>query len=160
MIRPALPRFTRFKRRFKTGGRILSSPVVTVGTVYFGSDDHHLHALRLATGVERWKFKSGGRIPSTPAIADGLLFFLSYDANFDAVDAATGTLKWKFPTGGEHRFSAKHLHGIEPAGEIMPIGLIFICRLLSFRARCCVFRLERRKCVRARSRNGSREMEI
>jgi hypothetical protein len=86
MIRPALPRFTRL-----SGGSRWA--FVTGGIVYFGSDDHHLHALHLATGVERWKFKAGGRIPSTPAIADGVLFFLSYDANFDAVDAANGALK-------------------------------------------------------------------
>src|SRR6185503_7433448 len=26
----------------------------------------------------------------------------------------------KFATGGEHRFTAKHLHGIEPAADTMP----------------------------------------
>jgi outer membrane protein assembly factor BamB len=117
---PGVPTFHKVKWQSRTGGRILSSPVVSAGTVYFGSDDHHLHALDLATGTERWKFKTGGRIPSTPAIADGLTFFLSYDSTFYAVDVGTGTLKWKFATGGEHRFSAKHLHGIEPAAEIMP----------------------------------------
>jgi outer membrane protein assembly factor BamB len=29
-------------------------------------------------------------------------------------------LKWKFATGGERRFAGKHLHGMEPAAEIMP----------------------------------------
>jgi eukaryotic-like serine/threonine-protein kinase len=76
--------------------------------------------LDLATGTEKWKFKTGGRIPSSPAVAAGLVYFLSYDSNLYAVDASAGTLKWKFATGGEKRFSAKHLHGLEPAAETMP----------------------------------------
>src|SRR5439155_22971134 len=64
--------------------------------------------------------KAGGRIPSTPAVANGVVFFLSYDSNFYAVHAATSALKWKFATGGERRFAAKHLHGSEPATEMMP----------------------------------------
>ena len=108
------------KWKFHTGGQILSSPVVAAGTVYFGSNDHHLYALDLATGAQKWKFKTDGRIVSTPAVANGLLFFLSYDSNFYALDAASGTLKWKFRTEGERRFVAKHLHGTEPAAEPMP----------------------------------------
>ena len=48
------------------------------------------------------------------------VFFESYDSNFYALDAARGTVKWKFTTGGEHRFTAKHIHGIEPKSETMP----------------------------------------
>ena len=57
-----VPKFHRTKWQFKMGGRILSPPVVSDGTVYFGSDDPHLYALDSATGAERWKFKTGGRI--------------------------------------------------------------------------------------------------
>jgi len=112
--------FHKIKWQFHSGGQILSSPVVADGTVFVGSNDHHLHALALATGVEKWKFKTGGRIPSSPAIANGLVYFLSYDGNFYAVDEASGTLKWKFATEGERRFAAKHLHGMDPATETMP----------------------------------------
>jgi len=117
---PGTAAFHKIKWQFPTGGQILSSPVIATNTVYFGSNDHHLHALDLATGTEKWKFKTGGRIPSTPAVANGVVFFLSYDSNFYAVHAATGALKWKFATGGERRFAAKHLHGSEPATEMMP----------------------------------------
>jgi len=112
--------FHKIKWQFHTGGQILSSPVVADGVVYFGSNDHFLYAVDLASGAQKWKFETGSRIPSTPAVANGLLFFLSYDSNFYALDATTGVLKWKFKTGGEHRFSAKHIHGIEPAAETMP----------------------------------------
>jgi outer membrane protein assembly factor BamB len=117
---PGIASFHKIKWQFHSGGQILSSPVVADGTVFVGSNDHHLHALDLATGAEKWKFKSGGRIPSSPAIANGLVYFLSYDGNFYAVDEASGTLKWKFATEGERRFAAKHLHGMDPAAETMP----------------------------------------
>jgi outer membrane protein assembly factor BamB len=112
--------FHKIKWQFHSGGQIVSSPVVAANTVYFGSNDHYLYALDVATGAEKWKFKTEGRVPSTPAVANGLVFFLSYDSDFYAVDAATGTLKWKFSTGGERRFAAKHIHGMEPAAETMP----------------------------------------
>lgn len=112
--------FHKLKWQFHTAGQILSSPVVADGTVFFGSNDHYLRALDLATGAEKWKFKTGGRIPSSPAIANGLVYFLSYDGNFYAVDEASGKVKWKYATGGERRFAAKHLHGMEPAAETMP----------------------------------------
>src|SRR5258708_169151 len=112
--------FHKIKCQFHTVGQILSAPVVADGVVYFGSNDHFLYAVDLASGAQKWKFETGSRIPSTPAVANGLLFLLSYDSNFYALDAATGVLKWKFKTAGEHRFSAKHIHGIEPAAETMP----------------------------------------
>jgi eukaryotic-like serine/threonine-protein kinase len=79
---PEVPAFHKIKWQFHSGGQILSSPVVAADTVYFGSNDHHIHALDLSTGAEKWKFKTDGRIPSTPAVANGVVFFLSYDSNF------------------------------------------------------------------------------
>lgn len=112
--------FHKIKWQFHTGGQILSSPAVSAGSVYFGSNDHFLYALDLSTGAQKWKFETGSRIPSSPAAANGLVYFLSYDSNFYAVDAASGSLKWKFKTSGEHRFAAKRIHGMDPAEETMP----------------------------------------
>jgi glucose dehydrogenase len=112
--------FHKIKWEFQTKAQVLSSPVVAAGTVYFGSNDHRLFAVDLATGAKKWEFKTEGRVASTPAIANGLVFFLSYDSNFYALDAASGTLKWKFATAGERRYAAPHIHGLEPAAQIMP----------------------------------------
>ena len=106
--------------KFKTGAAIVSTPVVQGGTVYFGSSDHNFYAVSTASGALRWKFATGGRVTSSPAVAAGRVYFASYDSNFYALDAATGALIWKFATQGERRFSAKHLHGAEPAAEQMP----------------------------------------
>ena len=114
------PKFTGVKWQFHTKGQVFSSPAIAGDKLYFGSSDHCLYALDLATGTQKWKFKSEGRITSSPAVSAGVVYFGSFDGNFYAVDAATGQLKWKFQTGGERRFAAKHLHGAEPASETMP----------------------------------------
>ena len=108
------------KWTFRTGGAVISTPVVASGTVYFGSSDHNLYALDAASGALRWKFATGGRVTSSPAVAGGRVYLGSFDSNLYALDAASGALVWKFTTAGERRFSGKHLHGAEPAAEVMP----------------------------------------
>jgi outer membrane protein assembly factor BamB len=106
--------------KFHTGGPVLSSPVLSEGTLFIGSADHYLYALGAGDGALHWKFKTAGRVASTPAVAEGVIYFTSYDSYFYALDAATGRLIWKFKTQGEQRFAATHLHGAEPSAETMP----------------------------------------
>jgi eukaryotic-like serine/threonine-protein kinase len=108
------------KWRFHTGAAVLSSPAVSAGTVYFGSNDHHFYALDAANGALRWQFATHGRITSSPAVVAGRVYFGSYDGNFYALDAGSGALLWQFASLGERRFSARHLHGAEPAAEVVP----------------------------------------
>jgi outer membrane protein assembly factor BamB len=115
-----VPELHGVRWKFKTGGAVLSSPAVAGDSVYFGSNDGHVYAVQAATGGLRWKQKTGGRVPSSPAVANGRVYVLSYDSHLYALDAASGTVVWKYATGGERRFSARHLHGAEPAAETMP----------------------------------------
>lgn len=115
-----VPQLHGIKWRFRAGGPIVSTPAVAEGTVYFGSADHSVYAVDERTGAQRWKFATHGRVSSSPAVADGRVYVGSYDGNLYALDAANGTLLWKFATEGERRFSARHLHGAEPAAEVMP----------------------------------------
>ncbi|HEY8053724.1 MAG TPA: PQQ-binding-like beta-propeller repeat protein [Steroidobacteraceae bacterium] len=108
------------KWKFKTGAAIVSSPAISAGIVYFGSSDHNFYAIDESSGRLRWKFATQGRVTSSPAVSAGRVYFGSYDGNFYALDAANGALNWKFTTGGERRFSARHLHGADPAAEVMP----------------------------------------
>jgi|SRR5215467_1447896 len=117
---PGVTAFHKVKWQFQTKAQIVSSPVVSQNTVYFGSNDHRLYAIGLEQGEKKWEFKSEGRVASSPAVSNGLVYFLSYDSNFYALDATTGSLRWKFKTDGERRFIAKHLHGMEPAAEPVP----------------------------------------
>jgi outer membrane protein assembly factor BamB len=117
---PAVSQFHRVKWTFPTSGKIISSPGIADGNVYFGSTDGNLYAIDLETGRQKWKFKTQARITSSPAITQGLVYFGSYDGKFYAVDASTGARKWEFKTQGERRFAARHIHGILPEAETMP----------------------------------------
>ena len=105
---------------FKTGGRVISSPVVADGTVYVGSNDHFLHALDAGSGRELWKFQTGANVNSTPAVAGGAVYFLSLDGNAYALDARTGKQLWKFATSGESRLNLAGIYGLLPSREVVP----------------------------------------
>jgi len=105
---------------YRTGAKVLSSPVVAEGLVFVGSSDHGMVALEARNGALRWRFKAQGAIASSPAVAAGLVFFSSLDGAIQAVDAATGKLTWTFRTGGERRFTAPGIHGAQPRTETMP----------------------------------------
>lgn len=106
--------------RFKTNGRVLSTPAVVGDVVYIGSTDGRLYAVDRATGRERWRFGTRGPISSSPAVAHGLVYISSVDGNVYAVDAGTGVERWKFATAGERRFTAPGIHGAIPRTERMP----------------------------------------
>jgi outer membrane protein assembly factor BamB len=115
-----VPLIHGLKWKFKTNGPVVSSPAIAQNTAYVGSNDHYLYAINIAAGTERWKFKTGSRVASSPAVYAGRVYFGSYDGNIYALDAQTGQLRWKFSSKGEHRFTAMHLHGMDPASESMP----------------------------------------
>jgi eukaryotic-like serine/threonine-protein kinase len=108
------------KWTFHAKGAFIASPAVTADTVFAGSTDGALYAVDRSDGTLKWKYETKGRVVSSPAVTGGSVYFGSYDGNFYALDAASGALKWKFATQGERRFTAKHLHGAEPANETVP----------------------------------------
>ena len=106
--------------KFKTGGRVLSSPAVSGDRVYVGSSDGLLYAIDRASGTERWRFTSKGPIASSPAAHRDLVYVSSLDGNVYAIEAATGKQRWVFATKGERRFTAPGIHGAIPRTERMP----------------------------------------
>lgn len=86
---------------YKTGQPIRSTPALSGGILYFGSDDGFLHAIDAHTGQQLWRFGTGGMIRSSPAIAAGFVYFTSRDGNLYALSAQRGVLKWKRPIGAD-----------------------------------------------------------
>ena len=93
--------------KFKTGGPVHSSPVISGGVAYVGSWDGYLYAVDIQSGQEKWKFKTGTDLAkalpdawtlSSPAISDGMVYFGSWDGYLYALDSTTGQEKWKFKT--------------------------------------------------------------
>ena len=106
--------------KFKTEGRVISSPLVVGDAVYVGSTDGALYAINRADGTQRWKFETRGPVNSSRAFRDGVVYVGSLDGNLYAVDAASGTVRWTFATQGERRFTAPGIHGAIPRTERMP----------------------------------------
>jgi outer membrane protein assembly factor BamB len=84
---------------FGTGDAIWSSPIVSSGVVYFGSDDMSLYAVDTTTHQLRWKFATGGVIRSRPAVADSMVYISSDDGVLHALEASSGTEKWNAAIG-------------------------------------------------------------
>ena len=91
---------TPLKWKFEAGDSVSSSPTVSDGVAYFGSEDSHLYAVDTKTGEEKWKFETGDIIYSSPAILNGVVYYGAVDHLLDgylyALDAKTGEEKWKF----------------------------------------------------------------
>jgi outer membrane protein assembly factor BamB len=109
--------FHRVKWAFPTGNRVVSSPVLDAGVLFFGSDDGNVYAVDAKDGRQIWKYATKGAVAATPAVAQGTVFVASYDGKFYALNAKTGALRWKFATGGERKFEARGLHGMTPRDQ-------------------------------------------
>jgi outer membrane protein assembly factor BamB len=91
---------------YPTGASIFSSPAVSGGLVYFGSDDKKVYAVDAATGALRWSYATGGMVRSSPAVADGVVYVGSDDDKMYALDAATGVKIWSYTTGDDIELSS------------------------------------------------------
>jgi outer membrane protein assembly factor BamB len=89
--------------QFEAGDKIWSTPVVSGGTVYFGSFDHKLYALDAVSGSRLWEFEAEGAIAATPLVYNGTVYIGSFDRHIYAIDT-DGNLKWQFM--GENWFWA------------------------------------------------------
>lgn len=107
------------KWKYKTDGRIFSSPIAKNGIVYMGSEDRFLYAIEEKSGTAKWKFKTNGAIHSSPSILDNIIYFGSFDGNYYAVNTKDGKLIWKFKTGGEHWIGENGRWGMKPETQYM-----------------------------------------
>jgi outer membrane protein assembly factor BamB len=71
--------------RFNTGISVDSSPIISNGVVYFGSNSTYLYAIDAVTGEEKWRFKTGSSVYSSPAVSDGVVYVGSHDNNLYAI---------------------------------------------------------------------------
>jgi outer membrane protein assembly factor BamB len=80
---------------------ITSSPAIGPdGTIYIGSNDSSLYAIR-ANGTLKWRYPTGGDVQSAPAIAaDGTVYVGSDDNHLYALNPEDGTVKWSYLTYG------------------------------------------------------------
>lgn len=100
--------------RFKTDGKIFSSPTLANGKIFIGSQDSSVYCVNQKSGKQKWKFETGGAVPSTPAVKNGRVYFLSFDGKLYAVNEKTGKEFWHFKTGGEKVIGRVGMWGQKP----------------------------------------------
>jgi outer membrane protein assembly factor BamB len=84
-----------------TAAQIASSPAVSAGIVFVGSNDGTLYAYDASSGAQLWKTQVGAAIKSSPAEADNVLFVGSDDGQLRAFNATTGAQLWNVTLGGQ-----------------------------------------------------------
>lgn len=109
---------------FPTGSRINSSPVVTNGVVYVGSEDATLYALRASSGELLWLAGGLGSIDSSPAVDAGMVYIGSDNGHlyvFNAAGCGRGQLScsplWTADTGQGTESSPVVANGIVYLGS-------------------------------------------
>ena len=85
---------------YATGDWVYSSPAVSDGKVYIGSDDGNVYCLDADDGIEKWNYTTGYWADSSPAVSDGKVFIGSLDYKVYCLDAGDGTEIWTYATGG------------------------------------------------------------
>ena len=107
------------KWKFKTEGKIFSSPIVQNETVYIGSEDGYFYATDEKSGTLKWKFKTNGAVHSSASLYNDIAYFGSFDGHYYAVNAKTGKEIWRFKTNGEHWYSEIGMWGMKPSDLLM-----------------------------------------
>ncbi|MBN1232034.1 MAG: PQQ-binding-like beta-propeller repeat protein, partial [Candidatus Coatesbacteria bacterium] len=87
------------KWRYDAGGLVRSSPCVSDGVVYIGSDDHYLYAISSSDGTLKWRYQTDNWVSSLPCVSDGVVYVGSWDRYLYAINSSDGTLKWRYQTG-------------------------------------------------------------
>ena len=84
---------------YATGGMV-TGLALAGGTVFAGSTDDKVYALRASDGHLRWHFQTGSAVQSQIAAAGGRVYAGSNDARVYALRASDGHPLWTFPAGG------------------------------------------------------------
>ena len=71
--------------RFKTGGRVESSPILFTDGVVCGSSDGRLYAIDLKSGDEVWKIDLGESLVAAASYAKGIILIGSEDGTLFAL---------------------------------------------------------------------------
>jgi outer membrane protein assembly factor BamB len=85
---------------FPTGGKVVSSPTVSNGRVYIGSQDNKMYCLNADNGSFIWSFPTGGKVDSSPTVSNSRVYFGSADKNIYCLSADNGSLFWNHTTWG------------------------------------------------------------
>jgi outer membrane protein assembly factor BamB len=118
----ALPDSLDLVWKFKTHGKIESSPAIEHGLVFIGSDDANTYAIDLVKGHKVWEYRTGGAVEAAPCVVDGVVFVGSSDGFLYAIDANSGAFKWKYETDAEILGAANWARSADAQGTWILVG--------------------------------------
>jgi len=76
----------------------VSSPVLYKNTVFVGSFDHNLYAVKIGGDKPLWKFSGSNWFWAAPVVGDDVVYAGCLDGKLYAVNAETGGELWEFDT--------------------------------------------------------------
>jgi outer membrane protein assembly factor BamB len=97
--------------RYDTDGGVIASPVIRMDTLWIGSSDGSVSALRISTGAALWRVDLGSPIASTAAVAAGMLVVGTRDGAFHGLAAASGAAHWSLRGGADVAWPWGHESG-------------------------------------------------
>jgi outer membrane protein assembly factor BamB len=112
----------RLRWTFETDDSIVSSPVVDRNTVYIGSTDGKVYALRIKDGKKVWELDTETAVEAPPLILDGVIYVGSLDGKFYAINSRDGTVRWIYETGFRIAGSANWISSATGKGSWILIG--------------------------------------
>ena len=88
--------------RVKTGGSVVTTPLVVGDRLIVGSRDYQLYGFNASDGTVAWKYSYWfSWVESTPVAVDGVVYVGASDyARVSALDPATGATRWSTPVKG------------------------------------------------------------
>ena len=82
--------------RFKTSGKIYSTPSICGDRVVCASTDNTVYCLNIKKGLLEWKYETTKPIVASPSIDRETVYVGSSEGVFRAIDLFTGKLKWHY----------------------------------------------------------------
>jgi outer membrane protein assembly factor BamB len=116
-LSPANVSRLRFAWTYRTSQPVWSSPAVVGTTLFIGSNDRRVYALRASDGRQLWSAEVGGR-PAAPAVSRGVVYVFSDDARLTAFLAHNGERRWSTVVS--------HVKGGFPAAPTLAGSLVFV----------------------------------
>jgi outer membrane protein assembly factor BamB len=105
------PELNGLEWRFDTDGAVVGSPVVLGDTLWIGSGDGSVHALRVGTGEVIWRVVLESPVAATAAVAGGMLIVGTRDGAFRGLASASGAERWIVRTGHDVAWPWGHESG-------------------------------------------------
>jgi outer membrane protein assembly factor BamB len=109
---------------YQTGGGIGAQPGLSVDreTVYFGSDDGYLHAVRAGDGAPLWRVETRGAVSQTPLVTADVLYIATENDVVEAFDRVSGEALWRFERQAPEGFYVTEHSGLTLADRRLLVG--------------------------------------